>query len=66
MCRGVSGFFLGHDFQPVITKSACNLPERLTSIKGEGAKEFIDGFRDETFHALYCVRCGEVITKEEM
>lgn len=66
MCKGVAGFLFGHKFVPVITKDAAKLPSGLRSLNGAGAVEFIAELRDETFHAVYCQRCGETITKEEM
>lgn len=66
MCKGVAGMLFGHKFKPIITRSAANLPAGLRNISGEGAVDFMDTLREETFEALYCQRCGEVLTKEAM
>lgn len=66
MCKGVAGFLFGHKFKPVVTRSAANMPAGLRNISGEGAVEFMETLREETFHAVYCQRCGETIMKEEM
>lgn len=66
MCKGVAGFLFGHKFKTIVTKDAAKLPDGLRSLNGAGAVEFIAELRDETFHAIYCQRCGETIMKEDM
>lgn len=66
MCKGVAGMLFGHKFKPVVTRSAANMPAGLRNISGEGAVEFMETLRDESLEALYCQRCGETITKEDM
>ncbi|HID5923635.1 TPA: hypothetical protein ACXGTM_005800, partial [Klebsiella pneumoniae] len=56
---------LGHSFRPVITKGepvfrigeqrGCNLNKII---------ELTDKSRPETFHGLYCRRCGMVISRQ--
>lgn len=66
MCKGVAGFLFGHKYIPIITKDAAKLPDGLRSLNGAGAVEFIAELRNETFHAIYCERCGEWLDKESM
>lgn len=66
MCKGVAGFLFGHNFVSVVTKDGATIPAGLRNISGEGAVEFMETLRTETFHILYCQRCGETITKEDM
>lgn len=62
MCKGIMGFLFGHKFRHVITRDRVQLPNRSIELRGFD----LDEFRNETFHAIYCQRCGEVLTKEKM
>lgn len=66
MCRGVAGFLFGHKFVPVITRDAAKLPDGIRSLNGAGAIEFIAELRNETLQAIYCERCGEWLSTEDM
>ena len=66
MCKGVAGLLFGHKYKTVITKSAASLPPTLTGVRGFEVVEFVEAFRNETFHAIFCQRCGETLTKEDM
>ena len=59
-CLGIFGRLFGHSLKPVITKSAIKCPPRL-----EGPQSFVsralDAHRDETYHGLYCKRCGKEV-----
>lgn len=58
MCKGIVGLIFGHNYKPVMTKSAAKLPDSLTQLRG--SKDIFDNFRDETFHGLICTRCGDI------
>lgn len=66
MCKGVAGMLFGHKFKHVIIRSAAQIPAGLRNINGEGAVDFMETLREETLGALYCQRCGEVLTKEDI
>lgn len=66
MCKGVAGFLFGHKFKPLVIRSAATIPAGLRNISGEGAVDFMETLREESFEGLYCQRCGEVITKEDI
>lgn len=57
-CLGIFGRLFGHSLKPVITKGALKCQPRL-----EGTQSFViralDAHRDETYHGLYCKRCGK-------
>lgn len=60
-CQGVFGKLFGHSYRPVITKGA---PSANFDAKGVGSRAIIamvDKTRKETFHGIYCKRCGKVI-----
>lgn len=57
-CKGLVGFILGHNFQPVITKGA-----PTGEFKADKASEwlflsFTEASKPEICHGLYCRRCG--------
>lgn len=60
-CRGVLDFLFGHSYLPVITRGAP--AANLGAMEGSGMViiELIDKTRPETFHGIYCKRCGKVI-----
>ena len=62
MCKGVAGFLFGHKFKTVVTRDRVQLPNRSLEMRGFD----LDEFRNETFHAIYCERFGETLTKEDM
>ncbi|RAY30456.1 hypothetical protein DP184_06525 [Enterobacter kobei] len=60
-CQGIFGKLFWHSYRPAITKGAANL--KLNAIEGSSSAigELIDKTRPETFHGIYCKRCGKVI-----
>lgn len=60
-CRGVLGFLFGHSYRPAITRGAP--AANLGGMEGSGTViiRLIDKTRPETFHGIYCKRCGKVI-----
>lgn len=61
-CRGVLGFLFGHSYRPTITKGAPNLKIKVAEYSSSNICEMIDKTRPETFHGIYCKRCGKVMT----
>ncbi|MBK1519194.1 hypothetical protein [Enterobacter ludwigii] len=59
-CNGVLGALFGHIFVPVITKAA---PTRPVQVEGNTnfAEKVIDAHREQTYHGVYCKRCGKII-----
>lgn len=63
-CHGFLGRIFGHAFRPVVTKGepvfhvgkyrGCDINKII---------ELTDKARAETFHGLYCRRCGIVISR---
>jgi hypothetical protein len=60
-CTGVMGYLLGHSFQKAITKGAPAVS--LRSIEGSASMllEMVEKARPQTYHGIYCKRCGKVI-----
>lgn len=64
-CHGFLGKIFGHSFRPVITKGE----PVFRSVEQRGCDlnkiiELTDKSRLETFHGLYCRRCGVVISMQ--
>lgn len=61
-CRGVLGFLFGNSYRPAITRGAP--AANLGAMEGSGTViiRLIDKTRPETFHGIYCKRCGKVMT----
>ncbi len=65
-CHGFLGKIFGHSFRPVITKGepvfgigehrGCDLNKII---------ELTDKSRPETFHGLYCRRCGVLVVSRK-
>ncbi len=60
-CRGVLGFLFGHSYRPAITKGAPNLNLKAGHGSSSDICEIIEKTRPETYHGIYCKRCGKVI-----
>ncbi|AKF21593.1 hypothetical protein DP32_14415 [Escherichia coli] len=60
-CRGVLGFLFGHSYRHAITRGYPSA--KLGEVKGSSSFiiSLIDKTRPETFHGIYCKRCGKVI-----
>ncbi len=65
MCQGIFGKIFGHSFRVAITKGAPNLG--LCEFRGgRGALlALMEKTRHETYHGIYCRRCGKVINAAE-
>lgn len=59
-CKGLLGSVFGHKFVPVITKSAPRYPVQVEG-NANFAEKVIDANREQTYHGVYCTRCGKVI-----
>ena len=59
-CSGILGHIFGHSFAAVVTKGAVNGAPRLQGTESSLMK-MLDAHRDETYHGIYCKRCGKVI-----
>lgn len=58
MCKGIVGLIYGHNYKPVVIKSAAKIPPNLTEVRGD--KNLFDEFRDEIFQGIICTRCGDI------
>jgi hypothetical protein len=59
-CAGVMGYLFGHSFTTAVTKGAVIGAPRLEA----GASVLVkclDAHREQTYHGIYCKRCGKVI-----
>lgn len=60
-CQGVFGKLFGHSYRPAITRGAPNLSLKTPYASIGVIGDLIDKTRPETFHGIYCKRCGKVI-----
>ena len=60
-CNGLLGYIFGHRFVPVITKSSLTRPVQIHDTGESFAEKFIDAHREQTYHGVYCKRCGKII-----
>lgn len=60
-CIGVLGLLFGHSYRPAITRGAPTA--NFGAMEGSGTViiRLIDKTRPETYHGIYCKRCGKVI-----
>lgn len=54
-CKGFIGLIFGHKFKPIITKSAAKIPANASEV----GSNFAETLRDEHYHGIVCLRCGE-------
>lgn len=59
-CTGVMGYLFGHSFTIAVTKGAVS---KVPSMKGNAyaVEKLLDAHREQTYHGIYCKRCGKVI-----
>ena len=60
-CQGIFGKLFGHAYRPAITSGAPNLSLKSAQASSSSIGELIDKTRPETYHGIYCKRCGKVI-----
>lgn len=60
-CQGILGKIFGHSYRAAVTKGAPNLSLKAIQASSSVISEMIDKTRPETFHGIYCKRCGKVI-----
>lgn len=61
-CQGIFGKLFGHSYRPTITRgepSSLKLGE--VEVSSSAVIELINSTRPETYHGIYCKRCGKVI-----
>lgn len=60
-CQGIFGKLFGHSYRPAITRGAP--AANLGAMEGSGSAviKVINSTRPETYHGIYCKRCGKVI-----
>ncbi len=60
-CQGIFGKLFGHSYRPAITRGAPTV--NLGAMEGSSSAviEVINSTRPETYHGIYCKRCGKVI-----
>lgn len=61
-CRVVLGFLFGHSYRPAITKGYPSINIETARGNINAIAELVDKTRPETFHGIYCKRCGKVMT----
>ena len=59
-CIGIMGSIFGHSFSTVMTKEAVRVVPTLEG-KEPAVTKVLDAFRNETYHGIFCKRCGKVI-----
>lgn len=57
-CTGLMGQIFGHNYIPVVTKSAAVFPDSIRNISG--AVDTLEKFRTATFEGAVCSRCGDI------
>lgn len=60
-CHGLMGKLLGHSFRIAVTKGAPSIKINEASCSAATILRLIDESRPETYHGVYCKRCGKVI-----
>lgn len=60
-CRGVLGFLFGHSYRPAVTKGYPSINIETANGSMNAIAELVDKTRPETFHGIYCKRCGKLI-----
>ncbi|EKZ6022772.1 TPA: hypothetical protein ACWX8V_002441 [Klebsiella quasipneumoniae] len=60
-CQGIFGKIFGHAFRVAITKGAPDLKLRDYQGGRDALLELMEKTRPETYHGIYCKRCGKVI-----
>lgn len=60
-CQGILGKLFGHSYRPAITRGSPTA--NLGAMEGSSSAviEVINSTRPETYHGIYCKRCGKVI-----
>ncbi|EEW3156717.1 hypothetical protein EAY14_12315 [Escherichia coli] len=60
-CQGIFGKLFGHSYRPAITRGSPSA--NLGAMEGSGGAiiKVINSTRPETYHGIYCKRCGKVI-----
>ena len=60
-CQGIFGKLFGHSYRPAITRGSPSA--NLGAMEGSGSAiiQVINSTRPETYHGIYCKRCGKVI-----
>lgn len=60
-CQGIFGKLFGHSYRPAITRGEPTA--NLGAMEGSSSAviEVINSTRPETYHGIYCKRCGKVI-----
>lgn len=59
-CIGIIGLLFGHKFTALITKSSVKGAPRVNGVSRD-VHRALDAHRDESYHGIYCKRCGKVI-----
>lgn len=61
-CQGIFGKLFGHLYRPAITMGAPS-SLKIGDVEGSGIMliKLINSTRPETYHGIYCKRCGKVV-----
>lgn len=58
-CQGIFGKLFGHSYRPAITRGSPSA--NIGAVEGSSSFiiSLIDKTKPETFHGIYCKRCGK-------
>ncbi|HAS1802799.1 TPA: hypothetical protein I4G93_26430 [Enterobacter hormaechei subsp. xiangfangensis] len=60
-CQGIFGKLFGHSYRPAITRGSPSANLGVMEGSGGAIIKVINSTRPETYHGIYCKRCGKVI-----
>lgn len=60
-CLGIFGKIFGHSFRVAITKGAPSMNLKAAEAGISSILQMMETSRPETYHGIYCKRCGKVI-----
>ncbi|EPY1510977.1 hypothetical protein ACH677_16870 [Klebsiella aerogenes] len=64
-CQGIFGKIFGHSFRVAITKGAPAMNLKSAEADISSIMQMMEASRPETYHGIYCKRCGKVIDDAE-
>lgn len=64
-CQGIFGKIFGHSFRVAITKGAPSMNLKAAEAGISSILQMMETSRSETYHGIYCKRCGKLINDAE-